>query len=211
MIKINFSQLGWVVAVGLAAVMVSSGFQAPTDKFAVADLQKIVESSDFYKSNETTYNAYVQKRKDLIDYLNQYPVITSDQVTRMKDLSLKEDVTSQEKAELERIKADAKEQDARNKELVIKANPTPEERTLLQEFARRNATMGDLLSKMNQDFVNDIQAKKEQIMATALDKAREAVKRTGKAQGYTVIYSTAAAVYAANDLTDDAIKAMNAK
>lgn len=208
--KIKFSQLGWVVALAMAAFMAASGFQAPTEKMGVADLQKIVEGSDFYHQSENSYNAFYQKRKDLVDYFKQYPVMTSDQINRYKELSLKDTLTPQESAELERIKADVKEQDARNKELQLKANPTPEERTLLQDFAHRQDMMNTALDGMNQDFANDLQQKKDQIMSNALDKARAAVQTTGKAQGYTIVFSSGAAIYAANDITQDSLKTMNA-
>jgi Skp family chaperone for outer membrane proteins len=208
--KVKISQLGWVAAIAMAGVMIGSGFQGATQKIGVADLPKIVEGSDFYKQNEVTYNDFVAKRRTVLDFFNTYKVLTTEQTNRIQELSLKDNPTPQEKAELDRIKQDVVAQDKRSKELTIKPSPTPEEVTVLQDFAHRTQAMGQTFDQLQQTYQGDIQQKRDQIQQAAADKARDAIRQVGKDQAFTVIMSSAAAPYAANDVTDAAIKAMNA-
>jgi Skp family chaperone for outer membrane proteins len=211
MLKVNTNQLGWFVAVAVIGVVAGSGFQGATDKMGVADLGKIAEQSDYYKQNEVTYNNLVARRRGVLEFFSTYKVLTTDQTNRIKELSLKDNPTPQEKAELDRLKGDVMAQDKRSKELAIKANSTPEERTLMEDFARRAATMNETLDRLSREFDAEVQQNRDKIQTTALEKARDAVREVGKAQGYTVILSANAAPYAANDLTDAGLKAMNAK
>ena len=198
------------MAIAMAGVMVGSGFQGTTQKIGVADLPKIVEGSDYYKQSEVTYNDFVAKRRSVLEFFNNYKVLTTDQTNRIQELSIKDNPSTQEKAELERIKSDVQAQDKRYKELTIKPSPTAEERTVLEDFAHRTQAMAETFDHVNQQYQADIQQKREQIQEAAADKARDAIRQVGKDQAYTVIMSSAAAPYAANDVTDAAIKAMNA-
>lgn len=209
--KFKLTQLGWVVSACLFGIIVAGGFQNSTEKFAVADLPKVAEGSDYFSSQQQIFNDYAGRRKNLLDFFNQYKVATSDQEARIEVLSLKTDATPAEKAELDRLQQDVIAQDKRYKELTIKASPSPEEQQALTDFANRTRAMdGTVLPKLASDFQDQIQQMKDQIQQTAFQKATDAVRQIGKDQSFTLIFSTAAAPYGANDLTDQAIKAMNA-
>jgi Skp family chaperone for outer membrane proteins len=210
--NLNTSNLGWIVAAGLAGIMIAGGFQTPTQKVAGADLDKVVQASDFWKANEATFNDYEKKRYDVLQYINANGVMTGDQLNEIVNMSLKDNATPQEKAELERTKADVTAQEKRREEILVKQTPlTAEERTLLDTFRQRadanSRTLDQLASKLSQD----VQTKRTSIMNDAMDRARQAVQTVGKAQGCTVIYSSSSAPYTATDLTTDAISAMNAQ
>jgi len=210
--KINTSNLGWLVAAVLAGVIFGGGFQSSTEKFGVADLAKVAQDSDYYVSNSKMFDHMVDIRRGLLDFFNNYKVLTSVQVKRIQELTIKDDqITASEKAELERIKSDGIAQDKRYKELTIKANPTPEERTLMEDFTHRAQAMDQTLEQLRGQFDAEVQTQRDKIQTTALERARDAVRDLGKSQGYTVIMSAVAAPYGANDITDAALKAMNAK
>ena len=211
--KNKFTYAGWGVAIALAGVLIGGGFQAPTPKFGIADLGKVAEGSDYYKQSQTTFDDFVNRRKGVLEFFNTYGVVTSDEAKRINELSLKTDISTQEKAELDRIKQQVIADDSRKKELATKSPSqlTPEERTLMAEFARREDTTKGLVAQLSNDFTNDVNTQKDQIQQSAFEKARDAVRQVGKDGGYTVIFSSAAAPFGANDITDDAIKQINKK
>ena len=61
------------------------------------------------------------------------------------------------------------------------------------------------------EFTQELQAWADKQKLSSLDRARAALTEVGKAQGFTVIFEVGVAPYGANDLTDAALKAMNAK
>ena len=210
--NLKFSNFGWVVSAGLAGIMLAGGFQTPTVKVAGADLDKIVQSSDFWKSSEASFNEYAKKRDDLLQYINSNGVMTDEQLHQIEDLALKDQPTAQDAAELNRVKADVTAQEKRREELTIKQTPlTVEERSLMENFRQRAESNSRSLEQLAQKLSQDVQAKRTSIMNDATDRARKAVQTVGKAQGCTVVYSSGAAPYAATDITADAITAMNAQ
>jgi Skp family chaperone for outer membrane proteins len=210
-VKINVSNLGWIIAVGLAAIMLGSGFQSPTLKVGTADLEKVMSSSDYWISNESTYNDYVKKRSDFLQFFNQNRMMTTSEVTKMKELSLADNPTAQQKSDLDKLKSQVTDEQKSEQELGLKSNLTPDERAKLTEFNSRETANGQDLQNLNQQFTQDISDKKASIISAAMDKAKLAVQTVGRAQGFTVVLSTAAAPYSANDITTDAIKSMNAQ
>jgi Skp family chaperone for outer membrane proteins len=208
----KFTNLGWLVAAGLGGLMLAGGFQAPTEKFAMADVDKIVQSSDYWKSTEETFNEYAKKRDDLLQYINSNGVMTSDQLNQIVDLSLKDQPTAQDKASLDRIKADVTAQEKHREELLVKTTPlTPEERTSMEQFRQRTEENAAALEKLAQKLQQDVQIKRNSLMNDAAERAKKAIQTVGKAQGYTLVFTSNTAPYAANDITSDATTAMNAQ
>lgn len=207
----RFSKLGWVVAAALAGIFLAAGFQDNAQKVGVIDITKVVESSDFGKQNQDQFAAMKTAREGVLEFIDQYRVLTVDQATKIRDLSIKPTVTAAEKAELDSIKATVIAANKKNNELAIKPNLTPEERTLLDEYARNSAAMEQTAQRWLRDFTTELQNWADKQKMESLNKARAAVQEVAKAQGYSVVFEVGVAPYGANDLTDAALKAMNAK
>ena len=206
------SNLGWLIAAALAGSMVGSGFQGPTEKTGVVDLAKMVESSDFGKLNQASFNQMKQAREGVLEFMTQYPVFTQEQAIRFRDLSIKETaVKPEEKAELDRIKADVIAADKKSKELSIKTNLTPEERTLITEYSNRAQAVAQTQDRWYREFTTDLQNWTDKQKVASIEKARAALTEVAKTQAFTTVFEVGVAPYGANDLTDAALKAMNAK
>ena len=207
----NLNKLGWVAAAAMVGVFAASGFQAADMKVGVVDITKVVEQSDFGKANQQTFGQMKTAREGVLEFVDTYRVLTTEQATRIKDLSIKPTVTAEEKAELERIKAEVMAADKKNKELSTKVNLTPEDRALIQEYSNRANSMENQAQRWLREFTQELQAWADKQKLSSLDRARAALTEVGKAQGFTVIFEVGVAPYGANDLTDAALKAMNAK
>lgn len=207
----KYQQLGWVVAGTLTGIMLGSGFQAKTDKVGVVDLGEVFSTSDYAKTQTDTLRTMGQIRQDLIQFVNTYPVFSQEQAQRFRELSVKPQPTPAEKAELEKIKQDVIAQDKKFKALQTKPSPTPEEVAQLREFNDRAQAMVKTLDRWSREFSDEFQSMQDKLRADTLERVKAAVKEVGQKQGYSIVYSQDAAPYAANTITQEALKAMNAK
>jgi Skp family chaperone for outer membrane proteins len=207
----NFQRLGWVVAAGVLGIIAATGFQGSLDKVATVDLQTMVENSDLGKSNIGVLDKMKTLREDLLRFVDDNRVLTMDQARNLRTLWLKESPTPQDKANLDSLKADVSAAAAKNVALGQKKDLTPEERTLLQDYASRSSTMEQIVSQWYQEFSQEIQGSAQQRRVDTLTKAKASAQAVARLQGYTLVFDSTVGVYAANDLTEDALKSMNAK
>lgn len=209
--NLRFLQLGWVIACAFIGVSLAGGFQGSTDKIGVVDISKVIDQSDFGKAGQDSFNKMKTSRQDLLEFVDTYRVLTMDQANRLKELALKPALTKEEGAEQDRIKADVIATDKRSKELATKANITAEERTLMEDYARRSQAMSDVTTRWYREFMSDMQTWADKQRLDSLQHAREAIQQVAKDQGYTVVFEVGVAPYGSNDLSDATLKAMNAK
>jgi len=208
----RFSKLGWVVAAATIGILSAVGFQDSTTKIGVVDITKVVESSDFGKTNQDTFKAMKDAREGVLAFIDQYRVLSVDQATKIKNLSIKDTpLTAGEKAELDKAKADVIAAADKNRALGLKQPLTEEERKLLEEFARNAANMENTANQWLRQFTVELENWVNSRKLESLNRARAAVTEVAKAQGYSVVFESGIAPYGANDLSDAALKAMNAK
>lgn len=207
----NMNKLGWAVAAVVIGVVGAAGWQDAAVKIGVVDITKVVEQSEFGKANQQTFAQMKTAREGVLEFIDQYRVLTTEQAADIKELSIKPNVTADEKAKLERLKAEVMAAYKKNQELSIKTNLTPEDRTLIEEYSRRANSMEMQAGKWLRDFTNELQTWADKQKLDSLNRARASVQEVAKAGGFTVVFEVGVAPYGANDLTDGALKAMNAK
>ena len=207
----RFLQLGWVLALAMAGIMATVGFQDKSEKFGIVNLSKIIDQSDFGKQSSATLKQMIEIRETLLKFLDDYRIATTEQASRLREIWLKAGATDAEKAELERIKADIVAADKRSRELSVKPNLTADDRLLVEEYARRSQTMTDILNRWLKEFSGDTDTYAAQQRKTGLDKAQEATSEVAKAQACTIVLDSGIAPYGAIDLTPAALAAMNTK
>ncbi|HRF58763.1 MAG TPA: OmpH family outer membrane protein [Fimbriimonadaceae bacterium] len=210
--KINVSHMGWVVATVVVGVVAVTGFGAQGDKQGIVDLNKVIQTSALGKSNTAKLNAAVTARRGLVEFVRTYKVLTADQARTIRDLTLKENITDQEKQQLEKTKQDVIASDKRRSDLMQKgANLTEDEKRVLSEFAQRAQMMGDMLEEWNGDFNAQLTQIQQDLQNQTIDRAKLALGEVAKAQSFTLVFETNVAPYAANDLTDAVVKQMDSK
>lgn len=205
----NFKGLGWLVAGVLALTMLASGFQAGAQKTGVVDMQKILSESKAGKKVRDDMSVQVNLRQGLLEFINTNKVVTKDQADKMKELTLKATPTQADKDELERIKTAVRNESKKFNDLMVKPSLTDTERAEFNQLNERRRDADALLGSWNNEFSQDLSGMQDEMLAGVLKKARDAVQAVGKKEGYTVIYPTTVAIYASNDLTDAAIKAVD--
>jgi Skp family chaperone for outer membrane proteins len=200
-----------LLAAAVAVAIFASGFQGAQPKFGIVDIDKVVFDSEMGKSNAGKLDNAVKARQGLLDFLDTNRVATVEQVQKLRTLGLKSDVTPAEKAELDKVKSDVVASSKNFDQLNQKTSPTDEERQLLQEFNTRRQNTTAALQEWGPAFQQDLLNLREQMVADSIQKAEGVIREVSKQQGFDVVFSSKSALYAANDITDAVIKALNAK
>jgi len=208
----KFAVTGWVVAAGLASVMLVSGFQGAQDKFGVVDLNKAVQDSDVGKKNKEQLETAVNARRGIIDFMQQNRVLTLEQAQKLKNLSLKSPPTDAEKKDLDKVKADVVIAKQNFEALNQKPNPTEDDRNLLKEYNNRIQSTNNLIQDWGGEFQGFLENLQQTLISNSVKRADTAIHEISKKDGYTVVYAMpASAVYGANDLTGALTKAIDAQ
>lgn len=202
---------GWIVAAGLAGVMIGSGFQTPSLKLGVVDLNAVIDKSEVGKATKKNFDDMKAAREAILEFIDQYRILTIEQANRVRELMLKKERTKPEDAELDRLKADIIATSKRSQELATKANLTPEERTLVEEYSRRSQIINDLSNRWLREFADEMKNWVSDRKDENYQKARAAVNEVAAKDGYTMVFEGTVALYGANDITDPTLAALNAK
>jgi Skp family chaperone for outer membrane proteins len=208
--KDKVSQIGWVAAVALIGVAVASGFQDTSNKLAVVDIAQVVEKSTHGKTNQDTFAKMKKNREDLLQFLDDNRVLTTEQAQDLRALWLKDVPTGDEKARMDRIKADVVLSNKKWTEMGTKSTLTAEDRALLDDYAKRGQNIELVARRWYSEFTNEMQSWADKQKVASIEKARAAIQSVAKAQGYTIVFEVGIAPYGANDLTQPALQAMNA-
>jgi Skp family chaperone for outer membrane proteins len=207
----KIDRVGWIAVAVLGGAVVTAGFQTPTAKNGIVDVAKVFNESAFAKAQSENVRNMGVARESVLVFVNQYRTIKAEDATKFKELTIKTTPLSPaEKADLERIKNDAQASENKYRELISKGNASPEELKQIEELNRRKDASGELLQAWQQDFTAEVTGKQETLRSEVLAKVRQAIQKVARDQGYTMVFDANVAPYAANDLTDDALKAMNA-
>ncbi|MGV3614102.1 MAG: OmpH family outer membrane protein [Fimbriimonas sp.] len=207
----RFLQLGWVLFATVTGISLAGGFQDKADKIGVVDITKVVEQSSFGKENQESFAKMKKSREDLLEFIDTYRVLTNEQAQKLKDLSLKATRTGPEDAELTSLKADVVARYQKMNQLSTKTSLTTEERALVEEYARQSQTMNDVAQRWFREFTADMGDWADKQKMESISRARTAIQEVAKQQGYTVVFELGVAPYGANDMSDAALQAMNAK
>jgi len=209
--KARADQIGWVLAAALGGVMLASGFQSTGDKIAVVDLVQVATKSNIGIGNAAQFNKLKQARQDLLQFVEQNPVITTEQAQQLHDLIIKDNPTDADKASITTIETAIAATTKASQDLAAKGTLTTEETTQLNEYRHRADVMNTTEERWYTEFMNSLQDWSDSHRLDNLNKAREAVSTVAKAQAFTIVFDKGVAPYGANDLTDAALQAMNAQ
>ena len=197
---------GWVVAAALAGVMLGSGFQAGAEKYAVVDLRKVILDSKINQETVNKVNGAYNARIAVLQFIETHRVVTEEQAARLRDLELKQNKTDAEKLEIDAVKKAIKDADAEKVGLDAVAQPTEEQRQRLMTLQRIIDNASAILRQFQAAFDEEYKKIASDEQQNAVDRAVKASTAVAKAKGYTIVFSSTAVAYAANDITADSVK-----
>lgn len=202
----KFDKFGWVVAAGLASAILVSGFDAAPPKFASVDIGKVGQDSDVAKRANDDLQKFGGARSAVLSLIKNNPGMLPDDATKYADLKTKPTLTPADQTEITRIEADALTQTNKRRELISRTNPTPDEQKQLIDFQQRGSKNGEIYQTLGQKYQTEISEKEQSMRNDVLDKVKTAIKEIATKQGYSIVFSSESAPYAANDITPEVIK-----
>ncbi|MCU0315046.1 MAG: OmpH family outer membrane protein [Fimbriimonadaceae bacterium] len=195
----------------LLGLFVGSGFQAKPEKFAMVDVNRLVsESKQGAAFRQNVQNAG-RAREELVRFVDTNRIITEEQAGRLKELALKQNRTDRENQDLERLRGEIVAAARAFNTLNTKSDPTAADRAELSRMNALSNATDALLQQWSQEFNTDIERLVSEGQEALLVTARDVVKDVAQRRGATLVFPNQVVIWAADDLTEDAVKAMNAR
>jgi Skp family chaperone for outer membrane proteins len=205
----KFDRLGWIVAAVLAGGIAGAGFQDKNEKTGSVDVAKVFNESDLARKQNDILHTMGVLRESVFQFLENNMHMKSDDADKFMKMSLKEDMSAAEKAQLEILKTEAQTNETNFKNLNTKPSPTPAEVAQLEEYNKRSELNSKLLQEWQHDFLQQIDQKRQQLHNETMLRVKESVIQVAKKQGYSIVFNQDMAPYTANDLTTDTLTQMN--
>ncbi len=179
---------GWMAAGLLLVTLMASGFQSAQEKVASVDITEVLQKSKLGReSNEKLRSAY-QQRSDVITFIMDNPVLTAEQAQTLRNLSLKENVTAQEKQQLEAVKVEIRTAANQRASLASKAGRTAEEDALLNSLNQRVQTAGVVMEQFQQQFSEDMDRIESDLRNEAIGRVKTTTRDIARRNGFTQVF-----------------------
>ncbi len=204
-------KLGWLAAAAMAGAIFGMGFHAPGDKTGTVDVVKVFKDSDYAKIQNEGLQAQVAARRDIVQFVQANRNMKGEDADKLRTLSTKDKLTPTDKADIDRIKMDAQGDEKKARDLQTKEKPTPAELTQIEDYTKRKDATGQRLDRWREEFNTELTQQQEKMNGDALIRVRQVIQQVARDQGYSIVFAQEVAPYSANDLTAEALKAMNAK
>ncbi|MBS1716977.1 MAG: OmpH family outer membrane protein [Armatimonadetes bacterium] len=204
----KLEKYGWHAAGAVVALMLV-GFQTNQSKIGVVDVGKVFRDSQLAHKEGESYQAVQENRRSIIEFINTYRVVTAEQATRFRELSLKDAPTPAEKQELDKLKAAIIANDKKFRDLQLKPSPNESEVKALRDDNDLVQACSLTLSKWAKEFDDELNALNDKYKKETLDRVKTAIKTYGAKKSFTLIFSSEVVPYGANEVTPDVLKTMD--
>ncbi len=180
------------------------GFQGGASaKVGVVDFPRALKESALIATQNEGLRKADSARQAVAEFVNTYPTITVDQARTFRTLSLKANPTDADREALDKLKAAIIADEKKARDLQTKANPTQDDLKAIEAYRTRAVASREMLQGWIGEFRNEMGALRNDAEQDLAQKVRALVAEVGKKQGYSVIYNSDVAPYAANDVTAD--------
>jgi Skp family chaperone for outer membrane proteins len=210
------SLAGLVAGAGLVgALAFTVGFQQGQEKIATVNLEKVMVECSLGVSARAKITARGKVLEDMVKYMDANNVMSVDQATKIRDLTMKDSPNEADKAQLAGVQAEVKKSmDAWNA-LLEKKSPTKEELDAMNKLNANRTAMDGFLKGLQGDLQRDFSTYQGTQIDEVYKAAKAAIKETAAKKGYTIVLNQSAVVFSVNestnDITADATKAVATK
>ncbi|HET6645213.1 MAG TPA: OmpH family outer membrane protein [Fimbriimonadales bacterium] len=191
------------------AALALTAFQPQAMKFAVVNLADVAEKSKLGIREKKNFEDLRTKFTSLMQFMTANKVMKREDATKLVDLWRKEKPTADETKQMEAIKTQAQKDSDELRRLISLLNPTADDQTKIRSMSSLAQSTEDMLDQLDNMLGRAMQDQAAAKQADVLNKARGAVQKVGKRDGYTLVMESNVAPYGATDVTDDALKVMD--
>jgi Skp family chaperone for outer membrane proteins len=205
----KFHLSGWVVSAVLLGALLTTGANDPKGKTGKVDFDRILQESKLGKQKAQALQDASKSREDLLKFLDNYRVASKTQAEKIKHLFLIEKPADNDKKELESLKQQIINEDAKRIQLSQKKDLSEGEKKILSAYSENAMAVGELLQQWSTDFNEDLYSLRQKASQETYEKAKSSLSKTAKTQGYSKIFNHTTLPYCANDVTEATIKEMD--
>ncbi len=192
------------------AIFAITAFQAQTQKFGVCDLSSVANNSKYGKRKMQEIETARSKYFSILTFLRQNPFISRSEAQKFRDLSLNNSLTPAQQKDLDELKAGAQRLREEFERLVNMRNPSESEQRRIQELVIAREEIMQIQNTWGEEFSRTLNDQFEDAKEDVHNKVKAAVRKLGRRDGFSVIFDSNSAPYAANDVTDELLKVMDA-
>lgn len=205
----KFAYSGWLAAALVIGIVAGTGFQ-DSMKLGVVDLSRVITESKLQGEARMRVEAAGAVRQGILQYMDTQEVMTKEQCERFRELELEDDKTDADKMEILAIKSAVTEAIKDLAEIQTKLTElTEDERQRLGGYTASKNTTNRLKQEWAQEFETEWQELASDVEGEMITNAQKAAQAVAEREGYTLVFSVTAAIYAANDITEKAIEEAN--
>lgn len=220
--NIDFQKIAPItVAVAVTAVVSSFIYgttaQAKQEKsvqlpsFGSVNLQRVVGESKGNKTDAEAFKTYAEALNKVLGQLADGGArfLSDAEIRELAALYQKPTLTQAEKTRMSDLEDKGAAAGARKKKLENTPNPSDADKKTYADLSASEEKGIQAIKSIQADFQKQLEGKDDEMAKKLEGDVRTAVAKVAKERGITVVFSNTTVVYAATDVTDDVIKAMN--
>ncbi len=194
----------------VAAVLSTYAFQTGSSKFGVVDIGRLSDQSKLGKRKKAEFDARQQKWIGMLQFMRTNRFFTPENAKKFRELSLLDKPTADQTKQLEDLKTSIQKITDEFQQLIKVAQPTDDQSKRRQDLLRMSDETGQMMNDLAAEYQDTMRGLANDFKDEVTNKARAAVQKYAKKEGFTVVFEASVAVYGANDVTDEAVKVMDA-
>lgn len=202
-----------LMTVTLAAVILAMTppvwAQGGAEQFGSVDMQKVAAAYTKSTTSEATMKGLHDQL--LLVYSTQAanPMLSSDQQTQLGNLLLKASPTDADKAQIQSLEAQSQKDAQALAALQQQKELTDSDRAQLAALTAEQQAGAQALQGVQDDYQQRMQQENDQLVQEISDDIRAAVAAVAKQKGLSLVFSSDAVIYSANDITQAVIAKLN--
>lgn len=207
--KSAFALVAAILAAGIFATAQPVSAQAGTEQFGSVDMQKVAAAYNKSTTSESQMKGLHDQLLQVYSTQAANPMLNVDQQTQLGNLLLKANPTDADKAQIQTLESQSQKDSQALAALQQQKTLSDSDRAQLASLTAEQQTGAQALQTVQDDYQQRMQQENDQLVQQISDDIRAAVAAVAKQKGLTLVFSSDAVIYSANDITQTVIAKLN--
>ena len=202
--------LTWLAAVAAVALIPAGAVRAQAPQFGVVDLQRCIEESKANQQAAGEFDGFQKTLNGILGKLSGAGIayLSVAEIRELVGLYEKAQPTDADKKRVTDLEAKADGQLAAMKKLESTNPLSDDQKKQLQTLADAQQSGLQTLQEIQRAYQKRLEDKNAELSARVTKAVREAVAKTAKDKGLTLVFAADQVLYAQVDITEDVLKAV---
>lgn len=204
--------LATFVVVALAAsvaLFAPPAFAQAGEQYGSVDMQKVAAAYNKSSASEDQMKALHDQLLQVYGTQEANPMLTTQQQQQLGNLLLKPNPTDADRAQIQALEAQSQKDSQALAALQQKKDYTDDDRAQLAALTTEQQAGAQALQAVQDDYQQRMQQENDKLVQQISDDIRASVAAVAKQKGLTLVFSSDAVVYSANDITQAVINRLN--